>query len=126
MKTPSRKTKQRDAVQAALDRAEHPMNVGELLQAASKQAEGLGVATVYRAISALLAEGRIEAVEIPGEPVRYERSDKAHHHHFQCEKCERVFDIGGCIESLRNLVPPTFRVSRHAVTLFGTCEACTG
>ena len=122
----NRRTKQRDALISVLERAERPLSVAELLEAASKRIDRLGVATVYRAISALLAEGRIEAVEIPGEPVRYERADKAHHHHFQCERCERVFDIAGCMESLRNLVPPTFRVSRHAVTLFGTCEACMG
>ncbi len=122
----SRKTKQRDAVHAVLERAERPLSVGELLEAASKQIEGLGVATVYRTVGALLEDGWIEAVEIPGEPVRYERSDKEHHHHFQCEKCDRVFDIAGCIESIRKLVPPKFHVRGHAVTFFGTCAGCAG
>jgi len=120
----SRKTKQRDAVHAVLEHADHPLSVAELFEAASKHIDGLGVATVYRAVSALLSEGWIEAVEIPGEPVRYERSDKGHHHHFQCEKCDRVFDLSGCVENLRTLVPPKFRVSSHAVTLFGTCATC--
>jgi Fur family ferric uptake transcriptional regulator len=120
----SRKTKQRDAVHEALDHAERPLSVAELLEAASRQIDGLGVATVYRTVGALLAEGGIEAVEIPGEPVRYERSDKGHHHHFQCEKCDRVFDIGGCLDNLRTLVPPEFRLSSHAVTLFGVCAGC--
>ncbi len=94
----SRKTKQRDALQAILERSERPLSVDELLEAASKRVEGLGVATVYRAVSTLLEAGWIEAVEIPGEPTRYERSDKGHHHHFQCERCDRVFDIAGCLE----------------------------
>lgn len=121
----SRKTKQRDALVNVLDRADRPLSVGELLEAASKRIDGLGVATVYRAVGALLDEGRIEAVEIPGEPTRYERADKGHHHHFQCEKCDRVFDIAGCLENLRKLVPPRFRVKQHSVMLYGLCPSCS-
>ncbi len=120
----NRKTKQRDALVSVLERAERPLSVAELLEAASKRIEGLGVATVYRAVGALLEEGRIEAVQIPGEPTRYERSDKGHHHHFQCEKCDRVFDIAGCLENLRKLVPPKFRVKEHSVMLYGVCATC--
>jgi Fur family transcriptional regulator, ferric uptake regulator len=120
----SRKTKQRDALRDALARAERPLSIGELLETASKRVDGLGVATVYRTVSALLDDGWIEAVEIPGEPVRYERSDKEHHHHFQCEKCDRVFDIAGCIDNLRKWAPPKFRIRTHAVTLYGLCAAC--
>jgi Fur family transcriptional regulator, ferric uptake regulator len=107
-----------------LEDAERPLSIGELLDAASKRVDGLGVATVYRAVAALLEEGQIDAVEIPGEPVRYERADKGHHHHFQCERCERVFDVAGCLDNLRRLAPPKFRVREHAVTLYGLCAAC--
>jgi len=120
----NRKTKQRDALVSVLERAERPLSVAELLEAASKRIEGLGVATVYRAVGALLDDGRIDAVEIPGEPTRYERSDKGHHHHFRCEKCDRVFDIAGCLDNLRKLVPPKFRVKQHSVMLYGLCPAC--
>ncbi len=107
-----------------LKRAERPLSIGELLEAASKRIDGLGVATVYRAVGALLEDGWIEPVEIPGEPTRYERADKGHHHHFQCERCERVFDVAGCLENLRKLAPPKFRVREHAVTLYGLCAGC--
>jgi Fur family ferric uptake transcriptional regulator len=119
-----RKTRQRDALWETIERAERPLSVGELLEGASRRVEGLGVATVYRAIGALLEARAIEAVEIPGEPTRYERSNKGHHHHFQCEKCDRVFDIAGCLENLRKLAPPRFRVKEHAVTLYGLCASC--
>lgn len=119
-----RKTRQRDALSEILERAEAPLSVPELFEAASKRIDGLGVATVYRAVNSLLETGLIEAVEIPGEPARYERSDKGHHHHFQCERCERVFDIDGCLDNLRRLLPPKFKLSGHAVTLYGLCAAC--
>ena len=107
-----------------LQRADRPLSVEELLAAASRRVEGLGVATVYRAVAAMLESGVIAAVEIPGEPARYERADKAHHHHFQCEGCARVFDLKGCVENVRKLAPPKFRVREHAVTLYGLCAAC--
>ncbi len=124
VKEQSRRTKQREALQIVLEDAERPLSIGELFDAASRRVDGLGVATVYRAIRSLLDAGWIEAVDIPGEPTRYERSDKGHHHHFQCQKCERVFDVAGCLENLRKLVPPRFRVSDHAVTLYGLCAGC--
>lgn len=121
---PSRKTKQRDALRDVLDRSERPLSVGELLEAATKRVDGLGVATVYRTVSALLEDGAVEAVEIPGEPVRYELANKGHHHHFQCEKCTRVFDIAGCINNIRKLIPPKFRIRSHDLTLYGLCASC--
>ncbi len=120
----NRKTKQRDALVEVLERADRPLSIGELLETASKKIDGLGVATVYRAVGALLEEGWIDAVEIPGEPTRYERADKGHHHHFQCERCARVFDVAGCLENLRKLAPPKFRVTQHSVTLYGLCASC--
>lgn len=120
----SRNTRQREALRETLERADRPLSVEELLEAGSRRVEGLGVATVYRTIGTLLADGEIEAVEIPGEPTRYERSDKGHHHHFQCEKCERVFDVAGCLDNLRKLAPPKFRIREHSVTLYGLCAAC--
>ena len=119
-----RRTKQRDALREVLERADRPLSVEELLAGASQRVEGLGVATVYRAIGTLLDAGWIEAVEIPGEPTRYERAGRGHHHHFQCERCERCFDVAGCPENVRRLVPPRFRVKDHAVTLYGLCPAC--
>lgn len=121
---PNRKTKQRDALRAVLEDAERPLSVDELLAVASRRVRGIGVATVYRAVGALLEDGWIEAVEIPGEPVRYERAGKGHHHHFQCESCDRVFDVAGCLKNLRKLAPPKFRVKEHSVTLYGLCAAC--
>ncbi|MGB6517296.1 MAG: transcriptional repressor [Candidatus Cybelea sp.] len=124
VKEHSRRTKQREALQDVLERSERPLSVGELLDAASKRVDGLGVATVYRAVGTLLDSGWIEAVDIPGEPTRYERADKGHHHHFQCQRCDRVFDVAGCLENLRKLAPPKFRVSDHVVTLYGLCAGC--
>ena len=120
----TRKTRQRDAIRAAFDRADRPLTIAEVLTAASKRVDGLGIATVYRAVNALIEDDWIAPVEIPGAPTRYERSEKGHHHHFRCENCDRVFDIGGCLENLRTLAPPKFTITSHDVTLYGRCANC--
>ena len=120
----SRKTKQRAAIQDVIEKASRPLSVAEVLEGASRYVEGIGIATVYRAIGDLIAEGALAAVEIPGEPTRYEMAGKSHHHHFQCEQCQRLFDIEGCIENIKKLLPPKFRLNDHAVTLYGLCAAC--
>jgi Fur family transcriptional regulator, ferric uptake regulator len=120
-----RKTRQREAIKKVFERSERPLTIAEVVDQASLSVAGLGVATAYRAVAALLEEGSLESVEIPGEPARYERADKGHHHHFQCERCDRVFDVGGCLENLRKLAPPRFRVKAHAVTLYGLCSSCS-
>jgi Fur family ferric uptake transcriptional regulator len=120
VKTSARKTRQREAIREAFEASERPLTIEELVEAAG----GVGVATAYRAVAALLEEEWLEPVEIPGEPARYERSGKKHHHHFSCERCARVFDVSGCSENVRKLAPPRFRVKAHAVTLYGLCSAC--
>jgi Fur family ferric uptake transcriptional regulator len=118
-----RKTKQRSAIREVLERAERPLSVAEVLSEAGSLVDGLGIATVYRSLATLQDEGWLECVEIPGEPARYERTGKGHHHHFRCERCSRVFDINGCAVDVQGL-PPEFRLSGHDVTLYGLCSTC--
>jgi Fur family transcriptional regulator, ferric uptake regulator len=82
------------------------------------------MATVYRTIKALTDEGWLVPVEVPGEPPRYEVRGKAHHHHFHCLKCRRLFELNGCLEHVGKLIPRTFRVVDHVVLIYGYCAGC--
>ena len=84
----------------------------------------MGLATVYRNLKLLADEGSIKTVTLPGETPRYESAAHAHHHHFQCMACERVFDVHACPGNFENLAPAGFQVERHELTLYGTCAAC--
>ena len=100
------------------------MGAQEVLAAAQKEVGGLGIATVYRTIKALSQEGWLVAVDLPGEPPRYEVSGKAHHHHFHCRRCGKLFELEGCVDNLKRLAPPGYRVTGHEVLLYGECAAC--
>jgi Fur family ferric uptake transcriptional regulator len=119
-----RQTKQRHAIQAAIREGGRPLLPAEVVAMAQQTVPGINIATVYRCVKALAEEGVIRAVELPGEPARYERADLHHHHHFRCDDCERVFDVPGCRGGVEANVPDGFSVRAHEVVLFGRCAEC--
>lgn len=119
-----RNTRQRSAIRDAFERAGRPLSPQQVLEAAQAGVEGLGIATVYRNIKGLLEEGWLAAVDLPGNATVYERSGKAHHHHFHCERCGRVFDLKGCLPNINRLAGRRFSVARHELVLYGTCAGC--
>lgn len=119
-----RQTRQRTAILDAIVAAKRPLLPQEVLDAAAQQVPGLGMATVYRGLKALLESGELTLVNLPGQNPRYEASDHQHHHHFQCTQCQQVFDIHACPGNLASMAPPGFRVESHEVVLYGRCKAC--
>ncbi|MEM9414422.1 MAG: transcriptional repressor [Planctomycetota bacterium] len=119
-----RKTSQRQAVQAVFESAGRPLTVAEAHESAQQSVESIGTATVYRAINALVDEGFLVPVQVPGEPDRYELAGLAHHHHFHCTGCGKVFDVEGCPGAMKNLCPPGFELTGHEVMLYGRCGEC--
>jgi Fur family transcriptional regulator, ferric uptake regulator len=119
-----RDTAQRRAIRAAFEDANRPLSPREVLVAAQDEVPRLGIATVYRNLKALVDEGWLAPVELPGEPPRYEVAGKEHHHHFMCRECDRLFELHGCTDDLKSGVPRGFRVESHEVVLYGLCRAC--
>lgn len=120
-----RETTQRRAIRQALGEADRPLSPQEVLALAQRSAPGLGLATVYRTLRAMVEEGEIEPVSLPGEADRYEISGKHHHHHFRCRSCERVFDLAArCLPGLRSLLPAGFEMDEHELLLEGRCADC--
>jgi len=119
-----RSTKQKRAIEAVLRNHTNPLSPVEILEFALKDVPSLGIATVYRSLKALSKEGQVVSVEIPGEPPRYERADKGHHHHFLCRTCGEVFDLATCLDGIKKMAPPKFRVEDHEIILYGACENC--
>jgi len=111
-------------IRKVIEEANRPLGAPEILAEARTSFAGLGIATVYRTVKALTEEGWLVPVELPGEPPRYELSGKAHHHHFQCKDCGKVYELDGCVDNLRNLLPRGFAISGHEVLLYGQCVTC--
>lgn len=119
-----RDTRQRRAIRRVFAETDRPLGPLEVLPAAQAYTPGMGMATVYRTLKALVEEGWLVPVALPGEPARYEVAGKQHHHHFRCRTCERVFETAGCLTNLPQLTPRGFHLEGHEVVLYGICTAC--
>ena len=72
-----RATIQRDAIRKTLTNSPRPLNVEEILAAGKTSVPNLGIATVYRNIKTMLAEGEIRAISGSGIPDCYVTMDKS-------------------------------------------------
>ncbi len=120
-----RNTKQKTAVLETLQQAERPLSLPEILSRAKKTAPSIGQATIYRTLKELNLSGQLSAVQLAGQPTRYEPANRAHHHHFHCHACGKVYDLPGCLPRLVSLLPRGFKMESHDVTLHGRCRNCT-
>ncbi|MFB3855433.1 MAG: Fur family transcriptional regulator [Vicinamibacterales bacterium] len=119
-----RDTAQRRAIRKALEDGGRPLSRTEILAAARRVVPRLGIATVYRTLKNLEAEGLVRPVDLPGNVPRYEVSAKHHHHHFHCAGCGRVFEVDSCPGDLAHMAPRGFVVEDHDVILYGRCPDC--
>ncbi|MCY3737335.1 MAG: transcriptional repressor [Gemmatimonadaceae bacterium] len=120
-----RRTSQRSAIVRVVRDAPGPLRPLEILDLASRTVPTLGIATVYRQLRRLQDTGEVRSVDLGVNDVRYEPTDRGHHHHFLCRECEEAFDIHGCPGGMAELAPPGFEVEEHAITLYGRCGDCS-
>ena len=122
-----RPTPQRLAVLRALADASHALSPRQVLAAASKECESLGLATVYRTLDVLVQFGLARRVHTSEgcEAVAFARP--GHGHHVVCQQCGRVAEFSRCdIEStLQAAAGETgFSVSGHFLEVTGMCAEC--
>jgi Fur family ferric uptake transcriptional regulator len=120
----TRNTKQKNAIRTAFVETGRPLSPEEVLSYAQRSVRDLSIATIYRNLKAMVEEGWLIAVQLPGESPRYETSGKAHHHHFRCDDCGKVYELEGCSAQIKTRLPRGFRALHHDILLCGTCAAC--
>ena len=74
-------TRQRAALLRVLAESEDHPDAAELHARAEAAGAGVSLATVYRTLTTLQAQGVIEKLEFQGEPARWEPADQQHHDH---------------------------------------------
>ncbi|MHB1342315.1 MAG: Fur family transcriptional regulator [Coriobacteriia bacterium] len=89
---------------------------------------GVGLATVYRAVNAMLDTAYIAPVGASGGTALYAVcAGGAHHHHLVCTACGAVAGIacpvdGGLASTARSV---GYTLTSHEITLYGVCRACS-
>ena len=118
----SRRTEQREAIVDALRGSERAVTAQEL----HGQLDGVGLATVYRALQALVDDGLVDVLRNEGEAA-YRRCSPVHHHHLVCRSCGRTVEVADPpVErwAARVAAEHGFADVQHQLEVFGTCAAC--
>jgi Fur family ferric uptake transcriptional regulator len=88
----------------------------------------VGIASVYRVLDLLAAEGTVQRIELGSGTARYEPvSPDGHHHHLVCDSCGKVepFEDRSLERALDRVEQSSgYEVSLHDVVLHGACGDC--
>jgi Fur family transcriptional regulator, ferric uptake regulator len=120
-------TPQRLAVLRILEESARHFSIAEIHKKVKKVLPGTGLATVYRALEALVDLGLIVRVHLEDDCHSYTVAPIGHQHSIVCVGCNRVMDFAECpIEDvLGKLSRQTgFRIQKHFLQLSGKCRTC--
>lgn len=123
-----RETRQRVAVTAALCEVAEFISAQQLHAILRERGEGVGLATVYRTLQQLAADGEVDVLRTgDGEAVYRRCRSGHHHHHLICRNCRRTVEVDSInVErwARRIAAENGFADVEHVLEVFGTCSAC--
>ena len=123
-----RPTRQRAAVAAALADLEEFRSAQDLHARLRESGEKVGLATVYRTLAAMAADGDIDMLRTDDGEAVYRACSTGHHHHLVCRECGRTVEVEGpTVERWADRVSAEHGFSdvRHTLEIFGTCAECS-
>lgn len=121
------RSRQRDRLLDLLRSTDRHPTAAWLHEALQREFPRVSLATVYRNLEILVAEGHAREVPSVRGPARYD-GNRAPHHHFLCEGCGAIEDIDLRLPSgLTARVRRRYRVTptRFRVDFYGLCGECT-
>jgi len=123
-----RLTTQRQAILDLINTSNRHWDAEEVNRELSDRGQSVGIATVYRGLTALEEAGLISSVQL-ADRKRYERADKSHHDHMVCTECGSIVEFSHHkIEALQESAARDkgFEMTGHQLVLFGRCADCAG
>jgi Fe2+ or Zn2+ uptake regulation protein len=114
---------QRAAIARAARDYRTAFTADDLLAAVRRELPGVGIATVYRAVAAMEAEGFIEPVGTRGGATLFVQcGQKDHHHHVVCTGCGAVASAECALNTAT--CADGFAITGHELALYGLCPRC--
>ncbi|TWP34037.1 Fur family transcriptional regulator [Leekyejoonella antrihumi] len=124
---PRRSTRQQAAVANQLAQLPDFVSAQELHAQLRDEGESVGLATVYRALQAMTAEGQIDMLRTEDGEAIYRACSTTHHHHLVCRECGRAVEVEGpAVERWAEQVSAEhgFTDAHHVIEIVGTCADC--
>ncbi len=125
--TGRRPTRQRAAVAAVLADVDEFRSAQDLHALLREAGEKVGLATVYRTLQAMAADGSIDMLRTAEGEAVYRACSTGHHHHLVCRDCGKTVEVEGpAVERWANRISEEHGFSdvQHTLEIFGTCAAC--
>ena len=122
-----RPTRQRAAVEALLREADDFSSAQELHARLRAGGASVGLATVYRTLQTMAAEGEVDMLRTDEGEAVYRRCSTGHHHHLVCRSCGATVEVEGpAVERWASQVSAShgFTDVSHTLEIFGTCSDC--
>jgi Fur family ferric uptake transcriptional regulator len=121
-----RPTAQRIRILAELAREPNDATAQELHERLAPRGR-IGLATVYRTLGVLAAEGIVDVLVHDPGVLCYRLCGDSHHHHLVCTSCHAVAELSDC--SLDEWLERTsaehgFTPTGHRLEVTGLCAAC--
>lgn len=123
-----RNTWQREAVREALAENDGFVSAQSLHATLRASGTALGLATVYRALASLAAEGAADVLQQEGESLYRACTSGRHHHHLICRRCGMTVEIqADAVEVWAQTLAAEhgFTKPEHVVDVFGLCAECS-
>lgn len=127
MSTQRRTTQQQRLVVDALERHGGFVSAQALFGDLRSMGETVGLATVYRSLANLVADGTADSIQTETGESLYRLCGKAHHHHLVCRSCGQTVEIvSPTVERWATKVGAEHDYSdvRHILQLSGICADC--
>lgn len=121
-----RSTKQRNAITSAIESLEGFHSAQEIYALLKQQRKSVGLATVYRTLSAMAEKEEVDAITLNNE-VLYRRCSPGHHHHIRCRSCGTTIEVEAeAVEKWATDMAQLhgFREISHSIEVSGVCSSC--
>ncbi|MDR1150896.1 MAG: transcriptional repressor [Bifidobacteriaceae bacterium] len=125
----TRMTKQRAAIVQVMQASPGFASATQIYDRLRAEGSTIGLATVYRTLGTLAAEGVLDALQRPGGTETLYRAcgETGHHHHLTCRYCGQTVEVTVPeIEAFARDVAHRhgFEAVEHTVEITGTCRDC--
>ena len=124
----SRNTWQRSAIRDFLAGVEEFRTASQIHEDLTKLGDRMGLATVYRALQAMVEASEVDMLRTPEGEAAYRKCSDGHHHHLVCRKCGAAEEIAAeVVEIWAAEVAKRhgFTDVGHEVELYGLCADCS-
>ena len=116
-------THQRLAVLRSLEGDNSHPTADDIYKKVKKKYPTISPATVYTSLEVLRQAGEIQELTIRREKVIFDSNPEPHHHFF-CQKCNRIIDINiGCSEAEKGWIDG-HKISGVQAYFYGICSDC--